>query len=120
MDGPDNRYGQLYKPISATAFNEASNHGLVPIGPYRTRDVRTSANLIIPENGFRWPTLSDLNDELDDELWESDPDARRWRAAEMLHEVVPTFPMATAPGPPPAAPNNSIPVIPSTNLLNER
>ena len=90
MDGPDNRYGQLHKPISATAlneagmtFNEASIHGFIPISPYWTRDVRTSSHLLIPEKGFRWPTLSDLNDKLDDKLWESDPDAQRWRAAEI-------------------------------------
>ncbi len=40
MDGPDNCYGQLHKPISATAlndagmtFNEASIHGFIPISP---------------------------------------------------------------------------------------
>ena len=60
----------------------------------------------------------DLNDKLDDELWESDPDAQQWRAAETLDEVVPTFPIETAPGPPPAAPNNSVPAIPYTDLLN--
>ena len=59
-----------------------------------------------------------LNVELDADLWESDRDARRWRAAETMDEVVPTFPIATAPGPPPPAPNNCIPVIPSTDLLN--
>ena len=35
-----------------------------------------------------------------------------------MDEVVPTFPIETAPGPPPAAPNNSIPAITSTDLLN--
>ena len=56
MDGPDNRYGQLHKPISATTFNEAgitfneaSVHGFIPLSPYRTQDVRTLANLLIHE-----------------------------------------------------------------------
>ena len=38
MDGPDNHYGQLHKPISATTFNEAgmtfneaSIHGFIPL-----------------------------------------------------------------------------------------
>ena len=48
----------------------------------------------------------------------SDPDAQRWRAVDMMDEVVPTFPIETTPGPPPADPNNGIPVIPSTNSLN--
>ena len=68
-------YGHLHKPISATSFNEAgmtfneaSVHGFIPLSPFRTQDVRTSAGILIPERSFRWPTLSDLNDELDDEL----------------------------------------------------
>ena len=35
-----------------------------------------------------------------------------------MDEVVPTFPIVTAPEPPPAAPTGSIPVVPSTNSLN--
>ena len=42
MDGPNNCYGQLYKPISSTALNEdgktydeASVHGFTPLSPYR-------------------------------------------------------------------------------------
>ena len=62
MDRPDNCHGQLHKPISATKFNEAGIHGFIPISPYRTQEVHTSSNLLIPEKGFRWPTLLDLND----------------------------------------------------------
>ena len=36
----------------------------------------------------------------------------------MMEDVVPTFSAETAPGPPPAAPNRSIPVIPSVDSLN--
>ena len=36
----------------------------------------------------------------------------------MMDEVVSTFTIETAPGPPPAAPNYGIPAIPSTVLLN--
>ena len=36
----------------------------------------------------------------------------------MLDEVVLTFPLKTATGPPPAAPSTGIPAIPSTDLLN--
>jgi hypothetical protein len=99
LDGPDNRYGQLHKPISAAKFNEASIHGFTPISPYRTQDVRTSSNLLFPEKGFHWPTFSDLNNKLDYDLWESDPDAIQYRAAEMMEDIVPTFSTATAPGP---------------------
>jgi len=84
MDGLDTFYGQLYKPISSTALNEyrksydeACLLGFTLLSPYRTPDVCTSTGLLIPERSFRWPTLSDLNNKLDNELWESDPDAQR-------------------------------------------
>ena len=35
-----------------------------------------------------------------------------------MEDVVPAFSTATAPGTPPAAPNNSIPIISSTHSLN--
>jgi len=125
MDGPDTRYGQLYKPISSTALNEdgktydeASVHGFTPLSPYRTQDVRSSSILLIPERSFRWPKLLYLKDKFDDEFWESDPDSQQWRAAEVMDEIVPTFFIETAPGTPPAAPSNGVPASPSTNLLN--
>ena len=80
MDRPDNCYRQLHKPILAMAlneagltFNEASIHGFIPLSPYRTQDIRALAYLLIPERGFCWPRLLDLNNKLNDELWESDP-----------------------------------------------
>ena len=63
MDEPDNRYGQLHKPISATTFNEAgikfneaSVHGFIPLSPYRPQDVHNLGNLLIPEKEFCWPS----------------------------------------------------------------
>jgi hypothetical protein len=34
LDGPDNRYGQLYKPISKVSFNEAGQQGILPPNPF--------------------------------------------------------------------------------------
>jgi hypothetical protein len=116
---------QIFKPIPFTALNEdgktydkASVHSFTSLSPYRTQDVRSSSILLIPERSFCWPKLFGLNNELDDEFWESDPDAQQSRAAEVMDEVVPTFLIKTAPGPPPADPSNGVPAIPSTDLLN--
>ena len=122
IDGPDSRYGQLHKPISAKKFDEAGVYGFMPMSPYRTQDVWTTSGYIIPERGFRWPTLSDLNNELDWDLWASDLDCKRLRAAEMMEEdtqtSAPIFAADTAPGPPPAPPSTLIPAIPSLEALN--
>jgi hypothetical protein len=34
VDGADNRYGQLYKPISANPFKEAGLKGFEPPAPF--------------------------------------------------------------------------------------
>jgi hypothetical protein len=69
---------------------------------------------------LHWPTLSELNDELDKELWDSDENAKLWREAEIDHEIARTFNVAasTAPGPPPAAPIICNPKIPTLAALN--
>jgi hypothetical protein len=124
LDGPDNCYGQLYKPISAKQFAEAGLKGFIPNNPYCTDEVRTTTNLLIPVERFRWPTLSDLNDELDSALWASDGDAKRWRDSKAVQDCLPVLAAESAveprgglpdlaPGPPPAAPSTSIPIIPS-------
>ena len=81
------------------------------------------------KESFKWPSLSDLNDELDKELWDSDPDAKQWRAAELVHDVVPALHTTTAnalrrglpeiaSGPPPSAPSTVKPTIPTLAALN--
>jgi hypothetical protein len=131
LDGPDNCYGQLYKPISAKQFFEAGLKGFIPTNPYCTSEVRTTTNLRIPAERFCWPTLSDLNDELDSALclWALDGDAKRWREAEAVQDCPPVLAAESAvelrrglpdltPGPPPAAPSTSIPIIPSIESLH--
>ena len=128
LDGPDNRYGQMYKPISADRFDNAGLHGFLPSNPYKEHDEDIPSNFLMAKERFKWPSLSDLNDELDKELWDSDPDAKKWRAAELVHEFVPTLQTTTAnalrqglpdiaPGPPPSAPNTTKPTIPTLSAL---
>ena len=129
LDGPDNRYGQLHKPISADRFDNAGLHGFLPSNPYRQHDDNIPSNYLMAKESFKWPSLSDLNDELDKELWDSDPDAKQWRAAELVHDVVPALHTTTAnalrrglpeiaSGPPPSAPSTVKPTIPTLAALN--
>ena len=96
LDGPNNRYGQMYKPISADRFDNAGLHGFLPSNPYKEHDEDIPSNFLMAKERFKWPSLSDLNDELDKELWDSDPDAKKWRAAELVHEFVPALQTTTA------------------------
>ena len=71
LDGPDNRFGQLYKPISKVSFSEAGQQGILPSNPFVV-----STHLAITDrcHAFHWPSLSELNDELDLAEWQNDPD----------------------------------------------
>ena len=62
-------------------------------------------------------------------MWDSDPDTKLWRAAELVYDFAPAFGTDTAnallqglpdvsPGPPPAAPSKTIPTIPSIDEIN--
>jgi len=62
VDGADTRYGQIYKPITAHPFKEASIKGFTPIQPFKVaKDVLAQTNKCA---AFHWPSLSELNDEI--------------------------------------------------------
>jgi hypothetical protein len=128
LDGADNRYGQLYKPISAERFDDAGLKGFIPSNPFHHQDMDIPSNYLMSKEGFKWPTLSDLNDELDKEFWDSDPDFKLWQAAEPVIDSAPAFSAThanamrlglpdTSLGPPPEAPNTGTPSIPSLPAL---
>ncbi len=62
VDGTDTRYGQLYCPIGANSFKEAGLKGFEHPAPFRV-----SQNFwdVGDFKHFRWPTLSELNDDID-------------------------------------------------------
>ena len=60
VDGPDNQYGQLHRPISKHPFASAGIKGFTPIQPYKL-----PVNFLATESSaFQWPSLAELNDEL--------------------------------------------------------
>jgi hypothetical protein len=96
IDGADTRYGQLYHPIGENPFKEASLKGFTPLAPFQ------AGNLFLDIGDFkdfRWPTLSELNDELDPYPWQSDEERRQF-----MTDDPPFCPSVMYTGPPPLPP----------------
>jgi hypothetical protein len=109
VDGADTQYGQIYKPISAHPFKEAGLKDFSPIQPLRVAANHAQTNQCAV---FHWPSLSELNDEIAPFSWASNEEYGRY----MSGDSVSTLPVLTT-GPPPAAPNHSIPGVPVIHLL---
>jgi len=62
LDGADNRYGQLYKPISAKRFDEAGLKGFLPSNPFQLKETTATTHYSMTSPRFRWPSLSKLKD----------------------------------------------------------
>ena len=99
VDGADTRYGQLYKPISANPFKEAGLEGFNP--PIKTFPCHTELfGRVGDVNEFRWPTLSELNDDFGpDAPWRNDDERQRF-----FHDDPPFLPAVMYQGPPPTPP----------------
>jgi hypothetical protein len=110
VDGADTRYGQIYKPISAHPFKEAGIKGFTPIQPFKvTKDVLAQTNQCAV---FHWPSLSELNDKIAPFPWADNSEYERY----MSGDSITNLPVLTT-GPPPAAPNHSIPSVPAIHLI---
>jgi len=76
VDGADNRYGQLHKPIQANPFSDAGIKGFEPPQPFKQADgspaVTASFLTVGTPQDFHWPSLAELNDELRPFPWASD------------------------------------------------
>jgi len=109
VDGPDSRYGQLYKPIASHPFKEAGIEGFKAPTPFKV-----PANLAITDSClcFHWPSLAELNDAIAPFEWSDDADFQRY----LKGDSISTLPILAA-GPPPAAPQHAIPSVPATHLL---
>jgi len=96
VDGADTRYGQLYRPIGANPFKEAGLKGFEPPAPFRVSQYFLDVGDF---KAFRWPTLSELNDELDPYPWWNEDERRR-----ILSDDPPISPPVMYHGPPPSPP----------------
>ena len=97
VDGQDNRFGQLHKPISKQPFVDAGISGFKPIQPYQLPALYASATK--KSNRFYWPSLAELNEEVQ---------PFPWLPGEEDQALEPTPPFTSEPvfytGPPPALP----------------
>jgi hypothetical protein len=110
VDGADTWYGQIYKPISAHPFKEASIKGFTPIQPFKVaKDILTQTNQCA---AFHWPSLSELNDDIAPFPWADDSEYEHYMAGDSISKI----PVLTT-GPPPAALNHPIPSVPAIHLL---
>jgi hypothetical protein len=61
VNGADNRYGQLYKPIALHPFKEAGIKGFTPPQPFKVpTNLATTGRCA----EFHWPSLSELNNKI--------------------------------------------------------
>ena len=96
VDGADTRYGQLYRPIGANPFKEAGLKGFEPPTPFQ---VALHFLDVGDFKDFRWPTLSELNDDLDPYPWRNDDERRL-----ILSDDPPVITPVMYNGPPPSPP----------------
>ena len=96
--------------------------------PFQLKEIDATSHYLMASQHGHWPSLSELNNELDGDFWGSDPDAKLWRPAELVSDLAPTFSTEAAsavlqglpdvfPGPPTAAPRTNNPAIPSIDAL---
>ena len=109
IDGPDNRYSQLYKPIGKDPFIDAGLKGWAP-----TQPISIPAHMLAAgdKDDFHWPSLQELNDEIAPFPWETGEE----EAAEHLEDDLETVPVMYH-GPNPAPPEPFLPTVPTIATL---
>ena len=99
LDGPDNRYGQMYSPIQSNPYKNAGIRGFTPSQPFKTASIGLSS---ADDNiGTRFPTLAELNAELFD--WD-EGEEEAVMADDSLISDIEIFSATPAPIPPTPAP----------------
>ena len=109
VDGADNRYGQLYKPIGKTPYSEAGIKGFEPPQPFKAHAAFSSAGKV---SDFHFPSLSELIEDLTPFPWRNEEEKLAYYDGDELE----TYPVLTYDGPPPQPPTYppaSIPTLPS-------
>jgi hypothetical protein len=112
VDGPDNRYGQIHRPIGKTPYSQAGIDGFEPLQPFQLPPAShyTAAQ---PARSFHWPSLSELNDEMCPFPWTS---GEMEQVSHDDHDdIVASSVMYT--GPPPTMPKIQPPNVPSAGVL---
>ena len=109
VDGPDNQYSQFNRPIGKEPYIQAGLKGFEPIQPIKLASHYTS---ISTADEFYWPSLSELNEEMNPFPWLT---GEKERVTFPSDEIVTTPAMYT--GPPPTLTPPKPPTIPSVAAL---
>ncbi len=72
IDGPDNWYGQLHKPINANPYKEAGIKGFIPPMPFK------ATSQFLTTDQFHWLSLSKLNNDLFPFHWLSKEECKQY------------------------------------------
>ena len=111
LDGPDNAFSQLNRPIGKDPFINAGIKGFEPIQPFK---LPVNFATVPPNNGFSWPSVAELNDEMFPFPW-SPGEREALLATQPTSEIVDVF----YDGPPPAAPSTTpSPSVPDIGQLS--
>jgi hypothetical protein len=110
VDGADTQYGQLYWPIGAIPFKEAGLMGFSTPAPFRV------AQHFLDVGDFKdfwWPTLSELNNEINPFPWRDENERRQ-----LMTNDPPFLPPVMYNGPTPSPPTTiELPLPPSITSL---
>ena len=94
----------------ARPFKEAGIKGFTPIQPFKVaKDILAQTNQCA---AFHWPSLSELNDDIAPFPWADDSEYECYMSGDSISKL-----LVLTTGPPPAAPNHSIPSVPAIHLL---
>ena len=109
IDGPDNVFGQIHKPLAKSPFVKAGLEGFTPLQPYKLPANYASTHDF---NDFYWPSLKELNDELCPFPWFEGERERHLSVDDSIESAV-----AMYQGPPPTPPTLTPSVVPSIEQL---
>ena len=110
VDGADNQYGQLYKPIGLTPYAEAGIKGFQPPQPFKASAHFASIGTY---KDFHFPTLAELIDDITPYPWHNEAKKLAFYSGDQIE----TLPVLAYTGPPPQPPTYSPPTIPTLPTL---
>ncbi len=102
INGPNTQYSQLHKAIDPHLFKEAGISGFLPLQQFK---VPAKFLNIGNHTDFQWPTLSELNNNVDKFPWSSDEERRKY-----FEDDTSFSPDVMYTGPPPEPP--VLPLVP--------
>jgi len=108
IDGPDNRYSQINRPIAKAPYELAGIQGFEPLQPFKLPPVSHYSSI---HEQFHWLSLSELNDEMAPLGWMT-PEQQDTEDVDLFS------PPAMYTGPPPVMPTHNPPRVPNTSSLS--